>query len=94
MLRHNLSLQRPKRNTKIPLSEVHQHATSFYNHLRRASKWGPKRSNIVTFMPKDVCNFDESPLSLFGDQSNRTLNYANVDNEVENSISSKVCYIN
>lgn len=42
------------------------------------------------FTPRDVCNFDESPLALFGDQANRSLNYVNVDNEVGNPISSKV----
>lgn len=46
MLRHRLSLQRPKRNQKIPLSEAHKHATSFYNYLRRCSTWGPKRGPI------------------------------------------------
>lgn len=90
MLRHRLSLQRPKRNQKLPLSEVHAHATSFYNYLRRSSTWGPKRGPMGAFMPDDVCNFDESPLSLFGDQSNRSLNYVNTDNEVEGMISSKV----
>jgi hypothetical protein len=90
MLRHNLSLQRPKRNQKIPLSEAHERATSFYNYLRRASSWGPRRGPMGAFMPKDVCNFDESPLSLFGDQTKRSLNYVNVDNEVEGSICSKV----
>jgi hypothetical protein len=90
MLRHNLSLQRPKRNQKIPLSEAHEHATSFYNYLRRSSTWGPKRGPMGAFMPKDVCNFDESPLALFGDQTKRSLNYVNVDNEVEGSICSKV----
>ena len=42
------------------------------------------------FVPRDVCNFDESPLSLFGDQTKRSLNYVNVDNEVEGAICSKV----
>lgn len=42
------------------------------------------------FMSDDVCNFDESPLSLFGDQSNHSLDYVNTDNEVEGIISSKV----
>ena len=37
MLRHRLSLQRPKRNQKIPLSEAHKHATLFYNYLRRSA---------------------------------------------------------
>ncbi|CAF1509623.1 unnamed protein product [Adineta ricciae] len=41
------------------------------------------------FLPRDICNFDESPISLFGDQTSRTLNYVNVDNEVENPICSK-----
>jgi hypothetical protein len=90
MLRHRLSLQRPKRNQKIPLSDVHAHATSFYNYLRRSSAWGPKRGPMGAFMPEDVCNFDESPLSLFDNQSNRSLNYVNVDNEVEGMICSKV----
>lgn len=90
LTRHGLSLQRPKRNQKIPLDEAHARATDFYNFLRRASTWGPKRGDMGAFTPRDVCNFDESPFSLFGDQANRSLNYVNVDNEVENSISSKV----
>jgi hypothetical protein len=33
LVRHRLSLQRPKRQQKIPLDEVHQKATSFYTFL-------------------------------------------------------------
>jgi hypothetical protein len=90
MKRHGLSLQRPKRNQKIPLTEAHERATSFYNYLRRASTWGPKRGAMGAFVSSDVCNFDESPLSLFGDQTKRSINYVNVDNEVEGAICSKV----
>ena len=90
ILRHRLSLQRPKRNQKIPITEAHERATSFYDYLRRASKWGPSRGPMGAFMEHDVSNFDESPLSLFGDQTKRSLNYVNVDNEVEGSICSKV----
>ncbi len=94
MARHNLSLQRPKRNTKIPINEVHEHATNFYNYLRKSSTWAPKRGNMGAFTFRDVCNLDESPLALFGDQSNRSLNYVNADNDVENSVQSKVSFIN
>ena len=31
--RHRLSLQRPKRQRKIPLDEVHRLATSFYTYI-------------------------------------------------------------
>ena len=93
MVRRNLSLQHPKRNQKIPLSEAHERATLFYNYLRRASTWSPKRGPMGAFTPKDVCNFDESPLSLFGDQTKRCLNYFNVDNDVEGSVSSKVSFL-
>ncbi|CAM4895504.1 unnamed protein product, partial [Rotaria socialis] len=89
MIRHRLSLQRPKRNQKIPLIETHEHATLFYDYLREASKWGPKRGPMGAFVPRDVCNFDESPVALFGDQTKRSMNYVNVDNEVEGNICSK-----
>jgi hypothetical protein len=46
------------------------------------------------FTFRDVCNLDESPLALFGDQNNRSLNYVNVDNDVENSVQSKVSFLN
>ncbi|CAM4880190.1 unnamed protein product [Rotaria socialis] len=90
MIRHRLSLQRPKRNQKIPLLDAHEHATLFYDYLREASKWGPKRGPMGAFVPRDVCNFDESPLALFGDQTKRSINNVNVDNEVEGNICSKV----
>ncbi len=93
MLRHNLSLQRPKRNQKIPLHEAHERATNFYNYIRRANTWAPKRGPMGAFLPKDVCNFDESPLSLFGDQTKRSINYVNVPNEVEGLICSKVSFL-
>ena len=54
LVRHRLSLQRPKRQQKIPLDEVHQKATSFYNYLRRASRWAPKRGPMGAFTPRDV----------------------------------------
>ncbi|CAF1588633.1 unnamed protein product, partial [Adineta steineri] len=69
-----LSLQRPKRQQKFPLAEVHQKATSFYNYLRRASRWAPKRGPMRAFTPRDVLNMDESPLALFGDQAKRSIN--------------------
>ena len=90
MRRHRLSLQRPKRNQKIPLSEAHRLATSFYSYLRRASGWAPKRGSMGAFLPQDVCNMDESPLALFGDQSKRSLNDVNTCNEVEGCLSTKV----
>lgn len=37
--------------------------------------------------------FDESPLVLFGDETKRNLNYAGVDNEVEDSMPSKVSFL-
>ena len=49
LVRHRLSLQRPKRQQKIPLDEVHQKATSFYSFLRQASRWAPKRGAMGAF---------------------------------------------
>ncbi|CAF2258042.1 unnamed protein product, partial [Rotaria magnacalcarata] len=89
LVRHRLSLQRPKRQQKIPLDEVHQKATSFYNYLRRASRWAPKRGPMGAFTPRDVFNMDESPLALFGDQANRSINDINTCNEVEGCLSNK-----
>ncbi|CAF4111235.1 unnamed protein product, partial [Rotaria magnacalcarata] len=89
LVRHRLSLQRPKRQQKIPLEEVHQKATSFYSFLRRASRWAPKRSAMGAFTPRDIFNMDESPLSLFGDQTKRSINDINTCNEVEGCLSNK-----
>ena len=90
LVRHRLSLQRPKRQQKIPLEEVHKKATSFYSFLRQASRWAPKRGSMGAFTPCDVFNMDESPLSLFGDQSKRSINDIGTCNEVEGCLSNKV----
>ena len=90
LVRHRLSLQRPKRQQKIPLNDVHQKATSFYAFLRRASRWAPKRGPMGAFTPRDVFNMDEPPLALFGDQAKRSINDINTCNEVEGCLSNKV----
>ncbi|CAF3064327.1 unnamed protein product [Rotaria sp. Silwood2] len=41
MKRHRLSLQRPKRQQKIPLIDAYALVSSFHSYIRRASKWGP-----------------------------------------------------
>ncbi|CAF1019342.1 unnamed protein product [Adineta ricciae] len=88
-VRHRLSLQRPKRQQKIPLNEIHQKATSFYTFLRRASRWALKRGQMGAFTFRDIFNMDESPLALFGDQSKRSINDINTCNEVEGCLSNK-----
>ena len=90
LVRHRLSLQRPKRQQKIPLNAVHQKVTSFYTFLRRASRWAAKRGPLGAFTPRDVFNMDESPLALFGDQAKRSINDINTCNEVERCVSNKV----
>ncbi|CAF0891787.1 unnamed protein product [Adineta steineri] len=87
--RHGLSLQKLKRHQKIPLNEVHKLVNEFYVYLRRSSRWGPKRSPMGAFTPSDVCNMDERPLSLFGDQSKLSVNEINTCNEIEGHISNK-----
>ncbi|CAF1640420.1 unnamed protein product, partial [Didymodactylos carnosus] len=87
--RHRLSLQKPKRQQKIPLDEAHKLIHGFHTYIRRCSRWGPKRGSMGAFTPKDVCNMDESPLSLFGDQSKLTVNDINTCNEIEGCISNK-----
>ncbi|CAF5222525.1 unnamed protein product, partial [Rotaria magnacalcarata] len=89
LVRHHLSLQRPKRQQKIPLQEVHKKATSFFAFLRRASRWAPKRGEMGAFTPRDIFNMDESPLALFGDQAKRSINDINTCNEVEGCLSNK-----
>lgn len=90
MKRHNLSLQRPKRQQKIPIDEAYRLAHSFYSFIRRSSTWAPSRGPMGCFTPKDVFNIDESPLSLFGDQTKRSINYVNTCNEVSGNLSNKV----
>ena len=66
LIRHRLSLQRPKRQQKIPIDEAHRLAHSFFSYIRRASTWAPRRGPMGCFTGKDVFNMDESPLALFG----------------------------
>ena len=89
MARHRLSLQRPKRNQKIPLAEAYERISSFYSYLRQASRWGPRRGPMGAFTPRDTCNMDESPLTLFGDQNKRSINDIGTANEVEGHLSNK-----
>ncbi|CAF3984985.1 unnamed protein product [Rotaria sp. Silwood1] len=69
MRRYRLSLQKPKRQHKVPLCEVHLLITSFHTYIRCASTWGPKCGAMSAFLPRDMANMDESPLSLLGDQT-------------------------
>jgi hypothetical protein len=74
MRRYRLSLQKLKRNQKLPLSEVYRLVTKFYDYIRRTSTWAPRRGPMGTFLPRDVCNMNESPLTLFGDRSIKIIN--------------------
>ncbi|CAF1178939.1 unnamed protein product [Rotaria sordida] len=82
---HGLSLQRPKRQDKVPLDEVHRLANSFYMFNRRVSSWSIKRGTMGAFIPENICNMDESPLALFGDQSKRSINDIGTSNEINGS---------
>ena len=90
LIRNRLSLQRPKRHQKIPIDEAHRLAHSFYSFLRRSSAWAPKRGPMGCFTPRDVFNMDESPLSLFGDQTKLSINDVNTCNEISGHLSNKV----
>ena len=90
LVRHRLSLQRPKRQQKIPIDEAHRLAHSFYTYLRRASTWAPRRGPMGCFTGKDVFNMDESPLALFGDQTKASINDVNTCNEISGHLSDKV----
>ena len=87
--RHRLSLQKPRRQQKVPLAEAYALVNSFYTYIRRASTWAPKRGPMGAFRFRDVMNMDESPLSLFGDQTKRSINDVNTVNEVEGHLSDK-----
>ncbi|CAF1428919.1 unnamed protein product [Rotaria sordida] len=89
MKRHGLSLQRPKGQDKVPIDEVHRLANSFYMYNRRVSLWSIKRGVMGAFIPEDICNMDESPLALFGDQAKRSINDIGTNNEINGYISNK-----
>jgi hypothetical protein len=80
--RNGLSLQRPKRQHKVPLDEVHLLANSFYTFNRQASLWSMKRGPMGCFTAEDICNMDESPLALFGDQAKKCINDIGTSNEI------------
>jgi hypothetical protein len=92
MKRNKLSLQRPKTQHKVPLDEVHRLANSFYTFNRRASSWSLKRGPMGSFTGEDICNMDESPLALFGDQAKKCVNDVGTSNEINGCISNKVIY--
>ncbi|CAM4763580.1 unnamed protein product [Rotaria magnacalcarata] len=89
MRRHRLSLQKPKRNQKVSLSDAYPLINNFYDYIRRASQWASSREPTGAFLARDVCNMDESPLSLFGDQSRLSMNDVNTSNDIEGCISNK-----
>ena len=89
MRRHRLSLQKPKRNHKLPLSEVYSLVNQFYDYIRRNITWVPSRGPMGACLPRDVCNMDESPLALFGDQSKVSINDINTPNDIDGCISNK-----
>ncbi|CAF2728547.1 unnamed protein product [Rotaria sp. Silwood2] len=41
------------------------------------------------FTPRDICNIDESPLQLFGDQGKRSIIDMGTPNDIEENLSSK-----
>ncbi|CAF3381435.1 unnamed protein product [Rotaria socialis] len=89
MRRHRLSLQKPKINQKASLPDAYPLINNFYDYIRRASQWAPSRGPMGAFLPRDVCNMDESSLSLFGDQSILSINDVNTSNNIEGCISNK-----
>ncbi|CAF3640355.1 unnamed protein product [Rotaria socialis] len=89
MRRHRLSLQKPKKNQKFSLSDAYPLINNFYDYIRRASQSAPSRGPMGVSLPRDVCNTDESSLSLFGDQSRLSINDVNKSNDIEGCISNK-----
>ncbi|CAF1125758.1 unnamed protein product, partial [Didymodactylos carnosus] len=86
---HRLSLQRPKRHQKIPLSEAHERIKSFHGFLRKSSERILNLRAKDSFPERDICNMDENPLPLWGDQTRASLNYVNTSNEVDSTLNSK-----
>ncbi len=89
MRRHRLSLQKPKRQQKVPLNEAHLLVNSFHTYIRGANTWSPKRGAMDAFLPCDMVNMDECPLSLLGDQTKLSINDVNTVNEIEGHVSDK-----
>lgn len=44
------------------------------------------------FISNDICNMDETPLALFGDQANKSVNDIGTSNSINGYISNKVRY--
>ncbi|CAF1521814.1 unnamed protein product [Adineta ricciae] len=89
MKRHRLSLQKPKRQQKISLVEAHCRATEFLTFVRKSASRVLNIGVLGSFPDRDICNMDESPLALFGDQSKASINYMNTPNEVEGCLDNK-----
>ena len=89
MRRHRLSLQKPKKNHKLPLSEAYGLVNQFYDYTRRSSTWALSRGPMGAYLPRDICNMDKSPLALFGDQSKVSINDINTSNDIDGCISNK-----
>ncbi|CAF1522407.1 unnamed protein product [Rotaria sordida] len=87
--RHRLSLQRPVRKQKIYVTKAQVLIENFHRFIRKASHLGPRRGCMGCFTESDVCNMDESPLNLWGDQSKRCINDINSKNEIEGHLDDK-----
>ena len=74
---------------RISLSEAQIALEKFHGYLRHCSQLGPKRSAMGCFVEIDVCNMDESPLNLWGDQSRRCINDVNTKNEIAGHLDDK-----
>ena len=90
MKRNGLSLQRPKRQHKVPIDEVHRLAKSFFTYNRRVSLCSLQRGPMGVFTSEDISNMDESPLALFGDQAKKSVNDIGGSNDINGCITNKV----
>ncbi|CAF4222768.1 unnamed protein product [Rotaria sp. Silwood2] len=64
MRRHRLSLQKPKRHKKIPLSDVYPLVNRFYDHIRRASLWTPSCGPMGEFLSEGSTKLGPTSISL------------------------------
>ena len=78
-----------KKDHKCPLFEAYGLVNQFYDYTRRSSTWAPSREPMGAYLPRDICNMDESPLALFGDQSKVSINDINTSNDIDGCISNK-----